>query len=249
MFRNLTRLLRCKRIRTTAYHPKSNGLVERFHRQLKNALKAQYHPDQWTEALPLVLLGIRSSLKADLNCSAADMVFGTPLSLPCEFIEPLKSKEVPDPSNYAERLRQHMAQLQPALTRPSVNNKSSYVHKDLNTCTHVWVRTDAVRKPLQAPYKGPFKVIRRTPKYFILDINGEEDSVSLERLKVAYLSEDFDKFSRAKISTSPESDATATKSKQIIAKPSPPERPVYKTRSGRQVHWPKKFLQVIRFDV
>lgn len=96
-----------------------------------------------------------------------------------------------------------MAQLQPALTRPSVSNKSSYVHKDLNTCTHVWVRTDAVRKPLQAPYKGPFKVIRRTPKYFILDINGEEDSVSLERLKVAYLSEDFDRLVALKFLLAP----------------------------------------------
>ncbi|RTG89593.1 uncharacterized protein DC041_0013071, partial [Schistosoma bovis] len=31
-FSSLTRLLGTKRIRTTAYHPASNGLVERFHR-------------------------------------------------------------------------------------------------------------------------------------------------------------------------------------------------------------------------
>ena len=33
--------LGCKRARTTAYHPQANGMAERFHRQLKCALKAQ----------------------------------------------------------------------------------------------------------------------------------------------------------------------------------------------------------------
>ena len=38
-------LLGSKRARTTAYHPQTNGMVERFHQQLKAALKAQPQPD------------------------------------------------------------------------------------------------------------------------------------------------------------------------------------------------------------
>ncbi len=41
----------------------ANGLVERFHRQLKSALKASPHPNHWTDMLHLVLLGIRTTLK------------------------------------------------------------------------------------------------------------------------------------------------------------------------------------------
>ena len=37
----LTTLLGSKRARTTSYHPQANGLVERFHRQLKAALKTR----------------------------------------------------------------------------------------------------------------------------------------------------------------------------------------------------------------
>ena len=59
-------LLGAKRCRTTAYHPSANGLVERFHRQLKASLKAQRDPSKWTEALPLVLLGIHTALKEDM---------------------------------------------------------------------------------------------------------------------------------------------------------------------------------------
>ena len=54
---------------TTAYHPQANGMVERFHRQLKTALKARTTSPNWLEELPMVLLGIRSSWRADLECS------------------------------------------------------------------------------------------------------------------------------------------------------------------------------------
>ena len=33
-------LLEPKRIRTTAYHPSANGLIKRFHRQLKGILQS-----------------------------------------------------------------------------------------------------------------------------------------------------------------------------------------------------------------
>jgi len=65
LWEKLMQLLGSKRIRTTAYHPISNGLIERFHRQLKAALKSQPDPTQWTDALPMVLLGIRTAVKED----------------------------------------------------------------------------------------------------------------------------------------------------------------------------------------
>ena len=45
----------------------------------------------------------------------------------------------------------------------------------------------SVRKPLQPPYDGPFKVLKRKPKYYDIDHNGNEDSVSIDRLKPAYI--------------------------------------------------------------
>ena len=78
----------------------ANGLIERFHRQLKSAMKASNQPNNWTDILPFALLGIRTVPKTDINASVAEMVFGTTLTLPGELISCTKDNSVPDPSNF-----------------------------------------------------------------------------------------------------------------------------------------------------
>lgn len=48
----------------------------------------------------------------------------------------------------------------------------------LSTATHVFIRHDAVRRPLQPPYDGPYPVVKHTDKHFTVDINGRKDTVS-----------------------------------------------------------------------
>jgi hypothetical protein len=43
---------------------------------------------QWTEALPLVLLGIRTTFEEDLQASVAELVYGEPLRIPGELLTP-----------------------------------------------------------------------------------------------------------------------------------------------------------------
>ena len=47
LWKDLTKVLGSIKIRTTSYHPIANGIVERFHRQLKAAIKCQPQPDHW----------------------------------------------------------------------------------------------------------------------------------------------------------------------------------------------------------
>jgi len=60
-----------RHVSTTAYHQQSNGLVKRFHRQLKEALKARASGPAWLEHLPFVLLGLKAAPKEEANVSAA----------------------------------------------------------------------------------------------------------------------------------------------------------------------------------
>ncbi|XP_037877338.1 uncharacterized protein K02A2.6-like [Bombyx mori] len=73
LFLRLSKSIGFDHRRTTAYHPQCNGLVERFRRQLKAAITC--HADaNWTETLPLVLLGIRTAFKEDLQTSSAELI-------------------------------------------------------------------------------------------------------------------------------------------------------------------------------
>jgi hypothetical protein len=62
-------------------------MIDRLHRQLKAALMCRAD-EHWAEALPLVLLGIRSAWKDDLKASSAELVYGSPLRLPGDFFPP-----------------------------------------------------------------------------------------------------------------------------------------------------------------
>nr|VZI29147.1 unnamed protein product [Spirometra erinaceieuropaei] len=112
----------------------------------------------------LVLLGIRSALKPDLDCSAAELVLGATVRLPGEMISPTPQGAVEDPTNLLHRLRQFMRTLSPVPPRSPAS--PSYLGKDLATCSHVYLRCDRVRRPLEPPYNGPFRVISRGTKNF-----------------------------------------------------------------------------------
>nr|VZI38648.1 unnamed protein product [Spirometra erinaceieuropaei] len=173
VFQTLPNFFGFTRIRTTAYHPAANAMVERFHRQLKTALRAVEDPGNWSDNLPLALLGIRAALKSDLGCSAAELVFGTILRLPGEMITPTSRGADETPGNLVQRLRQFMRSLSPVPPRTPMTE--SYVEKDLDSCTHVFVRCDRVRQPLESPYEGPFRVLARNAKTFrILRIDKED---------------------------------------------------------------------------
>ncbi|CAB3977870.1 Hypothetical predicted protein [Paramuricea clavata] len=100
----LTNFLSTTCVRITAYQPIANGLMECFHLQLKASLKATNDPSYWSERLPLVLLGIRTAVKAEFGHSVSERVYGTTLCLPGEFFSHSTDHPVLDPAFYVHPL-------------------------------------------------------------------------------------------------------------------------------------------------
>ena len=189
LFCALARTIGSKTYRTTAYHPQSNGAIERWHRSLKTAIKC-HETDDWAKVLPVVMLGLRNALKEDIGTSAAELVYGTQLKLPGEFF--VEEEPSQDPHPFLEHLRQTMRNIRPKQTAHH-NKPRTFTHKTLDTCTHVFVRVDSARRPLDQPYEGPYPILERVSDLcYRLDVKGQQTDVSVDRIKPAFLETDPD---------------------------------------------------------
>ena len=162
---------------TTAYHPQSNGMIERTHRQLKDALRARLAGDNWLAHLPYVLLSLRATPKEDSNLSSAELVYGAPILLPGQ----LQQGPEPPPSTFtaADRCTPLWIPTRP----PSSTPASAALPGDLADARYVYVRHSGVSRPLTPAYSGPFLVVERSPKVFKIDLGDRCDTVSVDRLK------------------------------------------------------------------
>lgn len=240
LFSSLVRMIGAKQIRTTPYHPVSNGLVERFHRSLKQSLKC-HNDTRWTDTLPLVLLGLRSAFKEDLQCTVSELVYGTTVRLPADFISPTPSG-TQDPSEFVQHLRSSMQSLTPAPASAHCQ-PGSFIHPGLTSCTHVFVRHGGVRKPLQSPYDGPYRVLERSAKYFTVLVRNRSTTISLDRLKPCFLqSTDGDVAGTVIAPPSPLGTGTPSASTSSgVKEDANPDEPAYVTRSGRRVRFASRY--------
>ena len=180
-------LLGAKLHRTTAYHPQANGLVERFHRHLKAALKARLKDANWLDVLPWVLLGIRTAPKEDLRTSSAKLVYGAPLTVPGDFVT---APHAPvSTAQHLQQLRDKVQSLAPVPTSAH-GTPPAALPTSLNNAQFVFVRRDSHRPPLQRPYEGPFAVLEAGVKTFKLAVGNRTEVVSIDHLKPAHLDVD-----------------------------------------------------------
>ena len=183
-------MIGCNHIRTTADHPVSNGMMERWHRSLKAVIMC--HSDgEWSCSLSTVLLGLRTNV-LDIGASPAILVFGTTLRIPGEFVLPEDFS--PDPHVFLEEFREHMRKVKPVPVAQQFKRKV-FDFKELNTCSHV-ILLNHTKKALERPYTGPHRILNRvSDKVFEIDVNGVSRHVSIDNLKPAYfLRDDVDHF-------------------------------------------------------
>ncbi len=165
-----------KMLFTTPYHPHANGAVERFHRRLKESLRARLAGADWSDHLPWVLLGLRAAPHEDSGISAAELVYGSPLSLPGQFL----SAAEPPPSSFVRQLQSSI---------PCIADKSGCSSPPpplpvaLRTAKFAYVRSPPLSPSLSPLYHGPYRVRVPGSKHFVIDIGGVPKAVSVDNIK------------------------------------------------------------------
>lgn len=150
---------KASRIQTsTAYHPQSVGMLERWHWRREPS---------WFRVFPFVLLGLRTAVCEEFAASSAEMVYGEKLWLPGDLVRDKK-----DGLGETGLLRlpwEVVPKLKSSL--PSRHTQLEFHPPgEFEICTHVLVRTDALWNSQQPPYEGPYKVFERGKLSSSLDI-------------------------------------------------------------------------------
>ena len=147
---------------------------------MKNILR--YHGGNWIENLPIALFAMRILSNDTTGVSPFSMVTGSEAHIPAACFASHQQKNV-DCVKFVKELAKHMESVQFTPTNANSQNKV-YLPNELQTCEKVWLRTDRVKKPLEAPYSGPYKVLQKKEKTFKIEMpSGRVEAVSIDRLK------------------------------------------------------------------
>ncbi|GFV74158.1 putative gag-pol protein [Trichonephila clavipes] len=153
LFQELSKLIGFKRNKTTTYYPQANGCIERWHHFLKTSIMC-HESESWARSLPIILLGMRTIWRADFEATPTELLYGESIRLPRDFFEDTLFQPQ---SEFVQTLKATIRDFKPVPF--SYHSKQKlFIFKDRKDRSHVFVLTDSVRRSLQSPYHGPYKI-------------------------------------------------------------------------------------------
>ena len=176
LLRRVTDLLRVKRLFTTAYHPETDGQLERFMSTLQTMLSKFTGLNQrdWDTLLQQLIFAYNTRVHATTGFSPYRLLFGRDPLVPSA----LPPESDPDPSNKAEYVARLAAtlelstrlasdaiaesQVKQAARHGESHPPSALAIGDLVMLNHPH-RTRGLSPKLQRPFRGPFVIVAFGP--------------------------------------------------------------------------------------
>lgn len=183
LIREVCRLVNTEKVNTTAYHPQTDGLVERFNGTLVQSISMYVSSNQrdWDEHLQSVLFAYRVSPSETTGESPFYLLYGREPRLPMDVSLLAPSDLSPSIAAQRARIVQHIEEAQ-ELARTNIQSAQQRMklHYDQTATTHefelgqkVWVYTPKTRKGLSRKllhtWHGPYRIIKKlSPAHYLL---------------------------------------------------------------------------------
>ena len=164
-----------KQYRSSAYHPESQGALERFHQTLKNMIRSYCFDTEkdWDEGIHLLLFAVRESVQESLGFSPFELVFGHSVRGPLKLLKEKFLSNDETPLNLLQYVSDFRNRLSRACEVARSNLKTSQGKMKARYDNHVIDRKfkpgDKVLallpipgRPLQARYFGPYTIDKKT---------------------------------------------------------------------------------------
>ena len=199
MMDEVLRLLSCKGLHTTPYHPMSNGLCERFNGTLKKMLKRMTaeQPKEWPRFIAPLLFAYREAPQSSTRFSPFEMVYGRCVRGPLQMLRELWDNQLPDPEvkatyqyvvDLSGRLKETCELAKQELLKAREVQKAYYDKKaklrkfcEGDKCL---VLLPTATNKLLAQWKGPFDIQKKVNDLnYIVRINGQPKRFHINMLK------------------------------------------------------------------
>ena len=172
------KLFKIEKLGTTAFHPQSNGAIERMHHVLAEYLKAYVdRNDNWDEMLPLCMHSYDSTNHEATGYSPHELLFGQKARTPSSF---KKSSDENTYDTYLEQMVELLTEMRTiaAMTQVQAKYKSKYYYnKKLNP--KYFMEGEMVyvlKEPRKNKYVNQYEGV-----YEIIGINYKTHNVKLKR--------------------------------------------------------------------
>lgn len=175
ILRQVYSLLGIRGIKTTPYHPQTDGMVERFNQTLKSMLRKFVSESgaDWDQWLPYLLFAYREVPQASTGFSPFELLFGREVRGPLDILRESWEGDAPhQPTNIvsyvlkmlekldqlSSRAHQHLAQAQ---TRQKTWYDQTARSRTFVSGQKVLLLLPSSESSLLAKWQGPFKVLRK----------------------------------------------------------------------------------------
>jgi hypothetical protein len=186
---------------TSAYHPRTNGLTERFNQTLINSLKkhTEDNPLNWEDWIPFVLLAYRSRVNTITKFTPYELMFGrkmngfenwnTPLNQDDEYA--LYQRSIMLKRLYEHDVPQVLKEVKESQQQQIIRQEKQHhiTEESLQPGTKVFLKSLKLQGKLEAKYQGPYIIVKQTKNgnYWLKTTSGKklQTSYPLSRLKIA----------------------------------------------------------------
>ena len=174
LMKEIENLLHIKAIKTTPYHPQTDGLVERFNKTLKSMLRkyATESGKDWDKLLPYLLFAYREVPQASTGFSPFELLYGRPVRGPLDILkEEWEAGEKSDESvvsyvlSLRDRLERMTEHVQENLGKAQRQQKAWYDknarNRSFETGDQALILLPVPTNKLMAQWQGPYSILRQ----------------------------------------------------------------------------------------
>ena len=175
IFQQFMHELGIKQYRSSAYHPKSQGALERFHQTLKNMMRSYCFDTEkdWDDGIHLLLFAVRESVHESLGFSPFELSFGHSVRGPLKLLKEkfLSNDEIPlNLLQYVSDLRNRLSRacevarsnLKTSQGKMKARYDNHVIDRKFKPGDKVLALLPIPGRPLQARYFGPHTIDKKT---------------------------------------------------------------------------------------